>query len=208
MSSVCEGSWNELMCTNVLNSSDLSAAAGYLKGLEMSQCAHFYWVLLPNGSWKESVCVATLLVALILAVLSILYRWCTAVFAASQPLPWLHGGCSLGLHGELSFAGLHGDLSSVHGGLPELLGSHGLHGGLYSSALHGNLSSLHGGLPGLLGVTWAVCPPAAWLCIAGVGSLWSCMICTLWVTSPHLWLIFCLKWNLNRLLVPCHNVLF
>ena len=139
--------------------------------------------------------------------------WYTVVHVASQPLPWLHGGCYLGSHGELSSAGLHGDLSSVHGGLPGLLGSHGLHGGLSSSVLHGDLSSVHGGLPGLLGshglhgglsssvlhgdlssvhgglpgllgVSWAVCPPVTWLCIVGVGSLWSCTSCLLWVLFP------------------------
>ena len=98
---------------------------------------------------------------------------------ASLPLPWLHGGHSAGLHGELSSSVLHGDLSSVHGGLPGLLGSHGLHGGLSSSVLHGDLSSVHGGLPGLLGVTGAVCLLAAWLCIAGVGSLQLCRSCSL-----------------------------
>ena len=119
--------------------------------------------------------------------------WCTAVLAASQPLPWLHRGCSLGLHGELSSDGLHWDLSSVHGGLPGLLGCHWLHCGLSSSVLHGDLSSLHGGVPGLLRVTWAVCLLAVWLCVAGVGSLWSCASCSLWVLlSIYGWF---LVWN-------------
>ena len=120
--------------------------------------------------------------------------WCsTAVLVAFLPLLWLHGGHSPGLHGELSSFALHGNLSSVHGGLPGLLGSHGLHGGLSSSALHGDLSSVHGGLPGLLGITGAVCSPAAWLCIAGVESLQLCRSCLWWVLLPvYGWFLF---WN-------------
>ena len=134
--------------------------------------------------------------------------WCTVVLVASQPLPWLHGGCSLGLHGELSSAGLHGDLSSVHWGLPGLLGSHGLHGGLSSSVLRGDLPSVHGGLPGLLGVSLG-CLSACFLALYGWGWV-SLVMLILLIVSPflHLWLISCLKWNLNHLLVPCHNVLF
>ena len=49
-------------------------------------------------------------------------QWCsTAVLAAFLPLPGLYGEHFPGLHGELSSSLLHGDLSSVLGGLPGLL---------------------------------------------------------------------------------------
>ena len=156
-----------------------------VKGLEMSQCAllslRFCFQRVLKG---VSLCCYTACCLDSSCPICFIW-WCTAVLVASQPLPWLHRGhVLLGLHSELSSAGLHGDLSSVHGGLPGLLGSHGLHGGLSSSALHGDPSSVHGGLPGLLEVSWAVCPSAAWLCIAGIGSLWSCTSCSLWVLFP------------------------
>ena len=87
-----------------------------MKGLEMSQCALFH-LILPTWSWKESVCVATLLVALILAVLSILYGDVLLYL-------WLFCLC-LGCTGDVllgsmvnsSSSALHGNLSSVHQGL-------------------------------------------------------------------------------------------
>ena len=95
--------------------------------------------------------MATLLVALILVGLSLLYGDVVLLHLwFFLPLPWLHGRHSPGLHGELS-----------------------------SSVLHGDLSSVLGGLPGLLEVTGAVCPLAVWLCIAGVGFLLLCRSCLL-----------------------------
>ena len=69
-------SWNELLCTNFLNSSSKwswkkSNVAIYEGSWNESMCTKS--LIAPKWSWKESVCVATLLVALTLAVLSMLY---------------------------------------------------------------------------------------------------------------------------------------
>ena len=159
-------------------------------------------------SWKESVCVATLLVALIPAVLSVLY----GDLLLYLWLLWLCLGCMgdilHGLHGELSSSVLHGDLSSFHGGLPGLLGSHGLHGGLSSSSPHGDLSSVHGGLPCAAGGPWG-CLFTGCLALYYWGWISSIVqVLLIMSPSPRLWLISFLKQNLEHLLVPCHNLLF
>ena len=126
-----------------------------MKGLERSQCALIHWFL-PNGLEGVSLCCYTACCLDSGCPIPFVWWHSTAVLAAFLPLPWLQGGHSPGLHHELSSSALHGDISSVHGGLPGLLGSHGLHGGISSSALHGDLSSVHGaslGCWGLLGMS-------------------------------------------------------
>ena len=62
--------------------------------------------------------------------------------------------------------------------------SHRLHDKLSSSVLYGDLSSVCRGFPGWMGVTGAVCPLTAWLCVAGVGSFWWCRSSSWWVLLP------------------------
>ena len=70
----CHHIWRVLkwvMCTNFLNSSESAAVAIYEGSWNESMCT--ISLSSPKWSWKESVCVAILLVALISAVISMLY---------------------------------------------------------------------------------------------------------------------------------------
>ena len=139
-----------------------------------------------------SVCVATLLFALIPAVLAyctVMYCCPCGFFASALAA---QGTFSLA-HGELSSSVLYGDLSSVHGGLPGLRDSHGLHSGLSSSALYEDLSSVHGGSPWTAGGHWG-CLSASCLALNCWGWI-SLVVHVLLIMSPSppLWLVFCLK---------------
>ena len=178
---ICEGSWNESMCTSFLNSSKLSVAARYEGSWNESICTNF---LNPSelaaaswyeGSWNESICTNSLI--------SPKWSWKGSVCLQHYLLPWFWLSSSfctvmycftcgfstsaLAAWGTFSwapwwtlFCALWGSLLCPWG-LPGLLGSHGLHGRLSSSVLHGDLSYVRGGLPGLLGVTGVVYP--TWL---------------------------------------------
>ena len=179
------------MCMNVLNSSELSAAARYERSWNESMCT----LLLGSaseGSWKESVCVATLLIALIPAVLSVLYG---DVLLYLWLLSLCLGCIGDGLLGSMVNSLLLGSMVIPPLSMGVSLDRLVLMGSMVDSPLlcSMGISSLSMGVSWTAGDSWAVCLPAAWLCIAGVGSLWSCMSCSLWVLFPfYSWV---LVWN-------------
>ena len=180
-----------------------------------------------NGSWKESVCIVTLLVALVLAVLSVLYGdvvllylWpfcidCLCCWEHLKPavvfspcrfcvywvfLQWSWKNCT---PSSWSASGSWPGLSVMSNGLERSfcpsLGCMGdiLMGSMVNSPLLNSmedLSSIHGGLRWQLGVTGAVCPPTAWLCVAGSWiSPGGTALAHWWVLLPiYGWFLF---WN-------------
>ena len=164
-----------------------------MKGLEMSQCAHFYSVLLP----KESVCVATLLVALIPAVISILYGDVLLYL-------WLLSLC-LGCMGDAPLGSMVNSLLLGSKGISPLsmgvsLGCLVLMGSMVDSPL---LHSM-GISPLSMGVSlgcWGLLGSLSACCLAVYCWGWiSLVMLVLLVVSPFpcLELISCLKLNLNH----------
>ena len=160
-------------------------------------------------SWKESVCVTTLLIVLIPAVLSVLYGDVLLYL-------WLLCLC-LGCTGDILLGSMANSLLLYSMGISPLsmgfsLGCWVLISSMVDSPLlhsMGDFSSVfHGCLPGLLVVTGL---SVHWLLgsvlLLGL-DLSVVQVLIIMSLSPCLWLIYFLKWKLKHLLVPCYNLLF